>query len=113
MWTVFLPSLIAFLVGLLLFLVVIPRLSLLLSSRIRTSRRFDDFQKIKLLNFLDELHDDRLSKRSQGSVNLLSVYLFVLLGFQHYFLFTGRGFMAGMMVAGMFALLIAHVLSDT
>jgi hypothetical protein len=112
MWIVLLPSLIAFLVGLLLFLVIIPRLSFFFSARVQSSQRIDDFQKLKLLNFLDCLHNDRLPKRSQRSINLLSVYMFVLLGFQHYFLFNGRGFMAGMMVAGMFALLIAHSFSD-
>ncbi len=112
MWNVFIPSLVALFIGLVLFLVILPRLSLHAYSRIQTSSRMDDFQKLKLLNFLDWLSGSHFPTHSQRSINLLSIYIFVLLGFQHYFLLHQRGFMAGLMVAGMFALIVAHSISD-
>jgi hypothetical protein len=100
----------AILVGLFLFALVLPNLSRILIARVDKSKRMNIFQKRKIINALEWIADGPVGKPRQKGTALLSISYFVLLGIQHYFLYMGNAAGARIIVAGMFFMLVIHVL---
>lgn len=105
-------SLGAAVVGIALFWFVLPHTALWLTKVVENSVRMDYFQKLRIINVLEVIHSGPSENKAKNSSPFLMVSFFVLLGLQHYFLYTGNGSSAQIVIIGMFVLLAVHVASE-
>ena len=79
---------------------------------VEKSAGMDRFQKLRVINVLENIHSAPPQNQANKNTQVLSITFLVLLGLQHYFLFTGNGGGAQIVVIGMFAMLAVHIASD-
>ena len=110
--TILITSIAAAAVGVVLFWFVFPQTALLLSKAVENSARMDRFQKLRIINVLETVHSGPPENKVDKGAPFLSITFLALLGLQHYFLFTGNGGGAQIIVMGMFAMLVVHIARD-
>jgi hypothetical protein len=110
--TILMTSIIAAIVGIILFWFVVPHTAVWLTKVVENSARMDRFQKLRIINVLETASSGPSENRVNKGTWFLSITFLALLGLQHYFLFTGNGGGAQIVVIGMFAMLAVHVGCD-
>lgn len=108
---ILMTSIAATAVGIGLFWFVLPHIALWLTKVVEKSDRIDRFQKLRMINVLETIHSGPPEKNVNQGTRFLSITFIALLGLQHYFLFTGNGGGAQIVVIGMFAMLAVHLAS--
>ncbi|MEJ2708430.1 MAG: hypothetical protein P8074_12515 [Anaerolineales bacterium] len=109
--SVVITPIVAAVVGLLLMIVVIPKVSKLLIQRVENNPSMSTFQKFRLVNFLETLANGSPSSHTRGA-SFLSLFFLFLIGLQHFFLYIGNGTGAKMIVVGMFVMLVVYLLQE-
>jgi ABC-type multidrug transport system permease subunit len=108
--TVTITLIAATLMGAFLLAFAIPRTGLWLANRVENSKKMDEWQKRRLANVFVEVGSTPLINRKGNKTEIfLSIFLLVLLGVQHYFLYVGNTSEARMVVIGMFFMLAVFV----
>lgn len=97
--------------GLFLFMFVIPQTTVWLAGRVKKTPRLSFFQKIRLLNMLEQVVNSLSLKSLRGISSLVLVFV-ALIGLQHYFLLIGNGDGAKIIVTGMFVLVLVDTLQE-
>jgi hypothetical protein len=109
--SIVITPIVAAVVGLLLMIVVIPKISKLLIRRVENNPGISTFQKFKLVNFLEMLAEGSPGSRTKGA-SFLSLFFLFMLALQHFFLYIGNGTGAKMIVTGMFVMLVIYLLQE-
>lgn len=101
----------ATIVGLFLFMFVVPQTSVWLAGWVKKTRRLGFLQKIRLLNLLERV-SAYFSLKGLRQSSFLAIVFLAMIGIQQYFLFVGNDAGAKIIVTGMFVLVIAESLQD-